>query len=142
MKPGVDYIGIGFGVALFNDRGEVLLIRRGEKAKNEPLTWALPGGAVDFGETIDTAAAREMREELGINIAVNGHSPAYDHLLPDTRQHWITMVVYAKLEGGTPTIMEPEKCAEIGWFSVDTLPSPASEMLKPAITYLKNYQPR
>jgi ADP-ribose pyrophosphatase YjhB (NUDIX family) len=59
-------------VAVVNDAGEVLLIRRRDNDN-----WALPGGAVDLGESLAQAAARETREESGIECEVTGLSGIY-----------------------------------------------------------------
>ena len=56
-------------VAVTNDAGEVLLIRRSDNDN-----WALPGGAVDLGESLTQAAVRETLEESGIDCEVTGLS--------------------------------------------------------------------
>ncbi|MBD3279522.1 MAG: NUDIX domain-containing protein, partial [Candidatus Pacebacteria bacterium] len=61
-KAGKDHIGVGVGALIFNDEGHLLLTLRGEKAKNERGKWEIPGGAVEFGETIEQALKREMKE--------------------------------------------------------------------------------
>lgn len=56
----------GAGVLLVaRDTGRVLLLKRSESVSTEPGTWAIPGGKVDRGETVQTAAIRELREEAG-----------------------------------------------------------------------------
>lgn len=137
MIPGKDYIGVGVGVAIFNDSGEVLLMKRGEKSKNEVGKWILIGGTVDFGETLREAAIRETREELAIEIEIDEQLPAHDHVLPDENQHWVTNVFKAHIVTGTPTIQEPEKCSEIGWFSLDKLPSPIAKASQKALEYFR-----
>lgn len=137
MTQGKDYIGVGVGVAIFNSSGEVLLMKRGEKSKNEVGTWILVGGTVDFGETLREAAIRETREELAIEIEIDEQLPAYDHILPDENQHWVTNVFKAHIVTGIPTIQEPEKCSELGWFSLTALPSPIAKASQKALEYFK-----
>src|SRR5450759_941076 len=59
-------------VAVTNDAGEILLIRRSDNDN-----WALPGGAVDIGESLTEAAVRETREESGIDCEVTGLAGIY-----------------------------------------------------------------
>ena len=61
---------LGVGAVVWNDRGEVLLIRRlNPPRRNE---WSLPGGKVEFGETLRGALAREVQEETGLEIEIVG----------------------------------------------------------------------
>ena len=62
MKRGIDYIGVGVGAIIVDNRGRLFLARRGIKAKNERGLWEFPGGSVEFGETMAAALRREMRE--------------------------------------------------------------------------------
>ncbi|RMG88127.1 MAG: NUDIX domain-containing protein [Chloroflexi bacterium] len=126
MRAGYDYIGVGVGAMVFNDNGEVFLSQRGPKAGNERGTWEFPGGKVDFGERLIDAIVREFLEEYGMQIEVVELLGVDDHILPEEGQHWVSPTYIAKYVGGTPRIMEPEKCTAIGWFSLNALPQPLS----------------
>lgn len=119
MKIGTDCIGVGVGALIFNDEGKILLALRGQKAKNERGKWEIPGGAVDFGETLKDAIVREAKEELGVEIEVIEMLQVADHILPDEKQHWVSPTYFCRIVNGTPKIMEPEKCERLGWFSID-----------------------
>lgn len=135
MKPGKDYIGVGLGAIILNEKGEVLLMKRGKKCKNEIGAWALIGGALDFGETLRDGIVREVKEETGLTVEVTKQFPAHDHILPDENQHWVGNVFVTRLISGTPKITEPEKCEEIGWFSLTNLPTPIAKMSIQPIQY-------
>ena len=126
MIAGYDFIGVGVGAMVFNDKGEVFLSKRGEKAKNERGTWEFPGGSVEFGEKLADAVKREFMEEYGIEIEIKELLSVDDHILPDEGQHWISPTYIARFANGTATIREPEKCSAIGWFTLDSLPDPLS----------------
>jgi len=126
MKQGKDYIGVGVGAMIFNDKQELLLCKRGQAAKNERGCWECPGGSIEFGETMAQATIREVQEELGIDIRLQHQLHAVDHLIPSEGQHWITTPFIATVLRGTPTIREPGKCDEIGWFALNKLPKPLS----------------
>lgn len=127
MNKGIDYIGVSAGAMIFNDKGDLFLSKRGKNASNERGCWETPGGSVDFGEALEDAVKREIKEEYGVDIVIIEQLPAADHLIPDEKQHWIATTFLAKIKDGqTPKIMEPHKCDGIGWFPLDKLPKPLS----------------
>jgi 8-oxo-dGTP diphosphatase len=87
-KPTVDIV-----ILLPGDR--VVLIER----KNEPTGWALPGGFVDEGESLEAAAVREAREETGLDVVLVEQFHAYSDPRRDPRQHTISTVFLARAEG-------------------------------------------
>jgi len=123
MRVGIDYIGVGVGAVIFDERGKVFLARRGAEAQNERNLWEFPGGGVEFGETLMHAVVREIAEEYGFEIEVEKLLDVVDHIIPDERQHWISPVFICRMRGGTPHIREPRKCYEIGWFELDQIPA-------------------
>jgi len=76
----------------------IILIRR----KNEPYKdhWALPGGFVEYGETVESAILREVKEETGLNINLKGISGVYSDPERDPRGHTVTICYKAhKISG-------------------------------------------
>ena len=135
MKPGIDYIGISVGALMFNNQGEIFLSKRSQNTKNERGCWEIPGGAVEFGETLQNAITREIKEEYGIDIILLHQLPAQNHLLPQENQHWVPSAFISKIKSGqTPKIMEPHKCDAIGWFKLNQLPEPLSVITKLDLT--------
>lgn len=76
-------------------KGGIILIKR----KNPPEGWALPGGFVDYGESLETAAFREAKEETGLNIKLIRQFHTYSDPNRDSRHHTITTVYIAKAKG-------------------------------------------
>lgn len=122
MKKGIDYIGVGAGAIIFNDKEEFFLAKRGGEARNERHRWEFPGGSVEFGETLADALLREILEEYGFTIDVVRLLDVVDHILPGENQHWVSPTFLCRYTGGTPSIREPRKCEEIGWFRLDSIP--------------------
>ncbi|MEW6007796.1 MAG: NUDIX hydrolase [bacterium] len=75
--------------------GKIVLIKR----KNPPFGWALPGGFVDYGETLESAAIREAKEETGLDITLIRQFHTYSDPNRDPRFHVISTVYIAKADG-------------------------------------------
>lgn len=131
MKPGLDFIGVSAGAMIINSRGELFLSKRSKNTSNEKCCWENPGGRVEFGEKLEGAVKREIKEEYGIDIILLKQFPAANHIIPKDKQHWIATTFLAKIKKGqTPKIMEPDKCDAIGFFPLYKLPKPLSIITK------------
>lgn len=120
MKKGVDYIGVGVGAAI-EHKGTYLLGKRGPNARNEAGKWEFPGGAVEFGDTVQDTIVREVKEEHDIEIEVVQLLGVADHILEKEGQHWVSPTFLCRLISGDAKIMEPDKCEKIGWFTIDEI---------------------
>ncbi len=98
------------GVAvIWNDAGQILIDRRKPGGKMGGL-WEFPGGKVEPGESIATCVAREVQEELGIQIAVGESLMTIDH---DYTEFTLTLHVHhCRHLSGVPQTIE---CDEIRW---------------------------
>lgn len=76
------------------ERGVVLIER-----KNPPPGWALPGGFVDYGESLEDAARREAREETSLDVSLVRQLHTYSRPDRDPRQHTISTVFIAAARG-------------------------------------------
>lgn len=95
----------------------IVLIRR----KNPPHGWALPGGFVDVGETVEAAARREAKEETGLDVTLETLLYVYSDPARDPRRHTMTVAFTARAEG-QPVGMDD--AAEAHVFALDDLPEP------------------
>jgi 8-oxo-dGTP diphosphatase len=133
-------VGAGFGVMLVQD-GKVLLGHRHEdpekadSALSGAGTWTMPGGKLEFGETFEQGAIRELKEETGIDannvevVCINNER------MPEA--HFITIGLYCDDFRGRAAVLEPDEITEWKWFDLDDLPSP---MYFPSTEVIDNYK--
>jgi 8-oxo-dGTP diphosphatase len=93
--------------------GSLYLMRRGFEPSRG--LWTMPGGFVDLGESVEDAAIRETKEEIGVAIEISGLVGVYSRSTDR-----IVVVVYAARADGTPT--RTEEALEIGAFGPTTIP--------------------
>ena len=110
MKPPLLTVDIIIDI---NDR--IVMIER----KNPPYGWALPGGFVDYGESLEEAAKREAKEETSLNVELIRQFHTYSAPDRDPRQHTVSTVFLARAEG-KPMARDDAKNA--GLFTRDALP--------------------
>ncbi len=122
----------GCGAAITNSVGELLLIQR--LAEPEAGAWGLPGGKIDFGEQAERAVVREIYEELGIEIVLDGLACLSETILRGDGRHWIAPVYHAQIVAGVPKLMEADKHGGWGWFDLAGLPD---KLTSPTVQYLE-----
>ncbi len=93
----------------------IVLIER----KNPPFGWAIPGGFVDYGESLETAAVREAKEETSLDVTLDSQFHTYSDPGRDPRHHSVT-TVYIGVAEGTPKAADDAGNLDI--FTKDTLP--------------------
>lgn len=94
---------------------KVVLIKR----KNPPYGWAIPGGFVDEGETVEDAVRREMKEETNLDLSNMKQFHVYSDPERDPRGHTVSVVFTAD---GIGEMKAQDDAKEIGLFTQDTLP--------------------
>jgi 8-oxo-dGTP diphosphatase len=98
--------------------GRLVLIRRGDTGQ-----WALPGGTLEWGETLRSTLPRELLEEAGVTVLSYGALlGVYSAPQRDPRFHAVTVVVGAEVSMPTGAPMNPLEILEVGLFAADALP--------------------
>ncbi len=114
-------VGVGVGVLLLRE-GKALFGMRSKTESYGAGTWSMPGGKIEWGETLEDAAIREVLEETGIivrsvrvlcvnNDRGDGH-------------HFVTVGLIAESFVGEPKATSPDELTDWRWFPLDTLPDP------------------
>ncbi len=112
---------VGVGAIIVRD-GKVLLgLRKGSHGDG---CWQFPGGHLEYGESVEGCARREVLEETGLELKDVRIGPFTNDVFTQERKHYITLFVTGTAPEGEPQVMEPEKCFEWGWFAWDEMPEP------------------
>jgi 8-oxo-dGTP diphosphatase len=114
-------VGVGVGVLVL--RGERVLLGR-RRSGHDTDTWQPPGGHLEFGESVEQCAQREVQEEAAIEIDDMRLGPYTNDLFVADDRHYISLFVIARHVGGQPRAVEPDKTADWDWFEWDSLPEP------------------
>ncbi|MCH9630471.1 MAG: NADH pyrophosphatase [Chlamydiia bacterium] len=113
---------VGVAVLVVKD-GKVLLGKR--KNSHGSGLWATPGGHLEFAETIEECAKRELLEETGLIAHTIKVGPWTENIsCTKADKHYITFFVIAESYEGDVALLEPHKCEGWEWFPIDDLPSP------------------
>ena len=112
---------IGVGVCVIKD-GKVLFGKR--KNAHGEGSWCFPGGHLEFNESVEDCAKREVLEETGLSIKNLRVGPYTNDIFEKENKHYVTLFVVADCDSGEAKLMEPEKCEKWEWFDWDKLPSP------------------
>jgi len=113
-------LGVG---ALILEGDRILMVQRGKA----PLLgyWSLPGGAVETGELLREAIAREVLEETALTVEVGEMAEVFERLMPDadggTEYHYVLLDYLCKVTGGTP--MAGDDSAAVAWVRREDLPT-------------------
>ena len=104
-------------IFIHDDNLNFILIKR----KNDPFKdyWALPGGFVEYGESVENAARREAKEETSINVELESLVNVYSKLDRDPRGHTVTVVYTARGDFNKKNASSDAK--DIGIFSESDL---------------------
>ncbi len=123
-------VGVGFGVMILRN-GTILLGQRHSdpvKADSELQgegTWTMPGGKLDYGESFEEGAKREVLEETGLDISVSDLKVISLSNDIGANAHFVTVGLLLKTDlVGEAKVMEPDEITQWKWFDLDNLPDP------------------
>lgn len=113
------YVRVGIGVIILNENKILLGKRISSHNKN---TWQSTGGHLEFGESFEACARREIIEEVGIRVKNVKQITATNDLFLKENKHYVTVFMACEYKSGIPKPLEPTKCSEWKWFERNRLP--------------------
>lgn len=112
---------VGIGVLVVRD-GKLLFGKR--KTSHGIGCWAPAGGHLEFGESFEECARREVFEETGLVVSDIVQGPTVNDVFTDVDKHYVTIFMIAHSVHGEPRTCEPDKCEGWQWFVPEELPTP------------------
>lgn len=118
----MNYPRVGLGVLVFNSKNQILLGRR--KGAHGEFTFAPPGGHVEYGESFEECAIREILEETGLAVTGPEFVGVTNDVFAEEQKHYISIFMKVKISDDQfAKNCEPHKTEEWCWFDVNELPS-------------------
>ncbi|UWZ57655.1 NUDIX domain-containing protein [Dactylosporangium aurantiacum] len=115
--------GVRVGIGVFVCRGGRFLMGR-RRGAHGAGTWSVPGGHLEFGESFEDTAVREVAEETGVQIGNVRFGAVTNDVFPGEGRHYVTVWMLSDHVAGEPAILEPDKCTDLAWHDFDDLPEP------------------
>ena len=112
---------VGVGVIIVRENKVLLGVRKG---KHGDGCWQFPGGHLEYGESIEACARREVLEETSLVLSSIKLGPYTNDVFAQDKKHYVTLFALAEYGQGEAVVMEPDKCSEWGWFEWKDMPQP------------------
>ncbi len=140
MKKGIDYIAVGVSYFCHDGNGKYLMNKRSTNCRDEHGRWDIGGGGIDFDDTIEETLRKELKEEYcveNIEYEFLGHKDVFREQ-DGSKTHWIQFFFRVKVDPKEVKNGEPHKFDEIGWFSLDNLPTPLHSQILAQVDLFKD----
>lgn len=105
-------------VVVLNRDGEILLVRH---KKGNQRYWVLPGGRLEYGETFEECAMREVKEETGLEVEMERFLYLSEAIAPDRSRHIVNIFIKAKVVGGTMKLGDEPVLAGVEFVRLEEL---------------------
>lgn len=140
MKKGIDYTGISIVYFCHDGSNRFLLNKRSKLCRDEQGKWDVGGGSLEFGDDVEKRLKQEILEEYCtkvISYELLGFRDVH-RVVEGQSTHWLALDFKVWVNPDTVANGEPHKFDEIGWFSLDSLPSPLHSQLYKSIRKYKS----
>lgn len=140
MRKGVDYTGVSVVFHCHDGKGNFIMGKRSKNTRDEQGRWDQGGGALEFGESVEEALKREIKEEYGTDVLsfdflgfLDVHRADYN----GNKTHWIALCYKVLVDKKKVKNAAPDDHDEIRWFTLDNLPRPLHSQLP---NFIKKYR--
>lgn len=127
QHKGVSFTGVTTAFLCHDGNGKLLLGKRGPKARDENGRWDNGAGGLKHGQSVEDNLRREMLEEYGVvpkRLDFIGYFDVFRQTPDGQPTHWLAMCFAVLVDPAQVRNNEPGTIDEIGWFSLDNLPTP------------------
>ena len=124
---------VGIGIMILKKRKVLLAKRKGSHGEGE---YSFPGGHLEYMESFERGALREIQEEYGIEIE-NIRFLFLANVKKYAPKHYVHIGLIADWKDGEPEILEPDRNEDWDWYEKDNLPAPLFEMCRMSIESYK-----
>ncbi len=124
---GVSFTGVGTVFFCHDGQGKFLMSKRSKNTRDEQGTWEVSGGGLKWGVAAERNVRREIREEYGADakdVIFMGYRDVFRELKDGTPTHWLMLDYAIEVDPCQVKRNEPDMSDEIGWFTLNTQPSP------------------
>lgn len=131
MKTGEDHVGVSVVYFCHDGNGHFVMQKRGAICRDESGRWDIGAGAVDFGISVKDTLRKEIMQEYSTNVLKHeflGYRDVHRHH-NGKPTHWIGLDFKVLVDRNYVKNGEPHKFDSIGWFTLDSLPSPVHSQL-------------
>ena len=141
MNPGIDYIGITTPFYCNDGKGKFLLHKRSKNCRDEVGTWDPGSGQLEFGLTVEENVLKEVKEEYGCEGIIQEQLPAHSifRIHDGRKTHWLAIPSFILVDPKKVKNNDSEKIDEIGWFTLDNLPTPLHTGFHYTFSHYKDY---
>lgn len=140
MQKGIDFIGSSVVYFCHDGKGKILMQKRGENARDEHGAWDIGAGGIELHDTVENTLRKEIMEEYGtevLGVEFLGFRDIHrEH--NGQKTHWLSLDFKVLVDPSQAKNGEPHKFDEIGWFTLDSLPSPTHSQLPKFLAKYKN----
>jgi len=140
MKKGEDFTGVSIIYFCHDGDGNFLFNKRNNNCRDEHGNWDCGGGGLEFGDTIENTLRKEIKEEYCTDVLECEFLGYRDVHRERTgiKNHWVALDFKVKVDRDKVKNGEPHKFDEIGWFRLDSLPSPIHSQIPNALSLYMN----
>lgn len=124
MQKGIDYIGIAVAFFCHDGKGNVLMSKRSENARDEHGKWDIGAGGIELGQTVEETLAKEIKEEYCAEI-IKAEFMGYRTVFREhnsQKTHWIMFDFKVQIDPAQAKNGEPHKFDDLRWFPSNAMP--------------------
>jgi 8-oxo-dGTP diphosphatase len=139
-QKGISFVGVTTSFLCYDKTGQFVMAKRGKNTRDEQGTWDQGAGGLKWGFTAEDNVRREVLEEYGATakqIDFLGYKDVFRAQPNGTKTHWLLLSFAVLVDREEVKNNEPDMLDEIGWFTLDTMPSPLHSQQKP---FFERYQ--